>query len=175
MQQTPEEEAKTGPGQSAQPLYEYPAPTASQATPPQQGESQSPSVDMAPEEEKYKQPGTISEQDGSVVAAPNEDRPAQEISAEDIRSGLVYPPHPHSTHRCRSQPLSNESQHRLHGLKRRPGQLFRPSLQEETLAHRVPSNFGEGNSSRPCLHLRLVFLYDAGPISGYGSRLLFLV
>ncbi|GHO74501.1 hypothetical protein KSD_22720 [Ktedonobacter sp. SOSP1-85] len=94
MQQTPEEEAKTGPGQSAQPLYEYPAPTASQATPPQQGESQSPSVDMPPEEEEHKQPGTIPEQYGSVAAAPNEDRPAQEVSEEDIRSGLVYPPPP---------------------------------------------------------------------------------
>lgn len=90
MQQTPEEEAKTGLGQSAQPLYEYP----SQATLPQPGESQPPIVEVVSEKEAHKQPGTISEQYGPVAEAPNEDRPEQEVSEEDIRSGLVYPPPP---------------------------------------------------------------------------------
>lgn len=135
MQQTPEEEVKTGPGQAAQPLYEYPAPASSQTPPPQQGESVPPSGDMATEEEAHKQPGAIPEQYGPAAAASDRDRPEQEASEEDIRSGLVYPPPP-SFYAQMQEPSSIERE------------LARPSQPDEPPWSTFPPVPTRGNSAQ---------------------------
>lgn len=110
MQQTPDDDAKRGPEQPSQPLYEYSTSSTQEDVGKSQAGQDKESSKLTTEAEQGELPAqsvAASEQYGPIPEASLEAslRP-QEPSEEDIRQGLVYPPPPSFYLNMRDQPKS---------------------------------------------------------------------